>query len=106
MSTYLIAFVVSDFTCDEGVIDENLPHYVCSREEAKSTREIANDAGPKLVKVLEDWTGITYSNSTITKMHQFAIPDFSAGAMENWGLLTYRYKYFFLGTNIKILYLF
>ncbi|XP_068909492.1 aminopeptidase N-like [Tenebrio molitor] len=91
MSTYLIAFVVSDFTCTEGEdLEPGVAYAVCSRDEAKDTREIAVEVGPKLTKVLEEFTGIKYSESTITKMDQFAIPDFSAGAMENWGLLTYR----------------
>ncbi|EEZ99297.2 aminopeptidase N-like protein [Tribolium castaneum] len=90
MSTYLVAFVVSDYTCDETMIDDTTHHLVCSRSEAAPNRKIANEAGPKLVKVMEDWTGIKYSESGMTKMHQLAIPDFSAGAMENWGLLTYR----------------
>jgi aminopeptidase N len=91
MSTYLIAFVVSDFTCTEGEdIEPGVAYAVCSRDEAKDTREIAVQVGSKLTKVLEEFIGIKYSESTITKMDQFAIPDFSAGAMENWGLLTYR----------------
>lgn len=91
MSTYLVAFVISDFTCtDSTPIEAGVSHTVCSRSETASLREIAVRIGPQLVHVMENFTGIKYSASTITKMHQVAIPDFSAGAMENWGLLTYR----------------
>lgn len=91
MSSYIIAFVVSDFTCSAGEeIESGIPHQVCSRDEAASTREVAVDVGPKLTWALEEFTNIKYNESTIKKLDQFAIPDFSAGAMENWGLITYR----------------
>jgi aminopeptidase N len=91
MSSYIIAFVVSDFTCSGGAeIEPGIPHQVCSRDEAESTREVAVDVGPKLTWALEEFTNIKYNESTIKKLDQFAIPDFSAGAMENWGLITYR----------------
>ncbi|EEZ99296.1 aminopeptidase N-like protein [Tribolium castaneum] len=91
MSTYLIAFIVSDFTCSGSTpIEEAIPHLVCSRNEAVSTRELAEKVGPKLMWAMENFTGIAYNVSKITKVHQVAIPDFAAGAMENWGLVTYR----------------
>ncbi|XP_044259024.1 uncharacterized protein LOC123007677 [Tribolium madens] len=90
MPTYLVAFVVSDFTCDEEAIDEVTKHFVCSRNETAPIREIAAKTGPKLIKVMEEWTGIKYSELGITKMHHFAIPDFQYSAMENWGLITYK----------------
>lgn len=92
MPTYLIAFVISDFTCSDGVdIEAEIPYWVCSQPETVETRDFAVDIGPKIIWALEDMTGIKYSESQIGKIHQFAIPDFSAGAMENWGLVTYRY---------------
>lgn len=91
MSTYLIAFIVSDFTCDQGDnLFGELPYTVCSRAEAASTRELAVAKGPPLLRAIEDFTQIKYNVSTIDKMEQYAIPDFAAGAMENWGLVTYR----------------
>lgn len=90
MSTYLVAFVISDFTCTEGEPVGTAPYHVCSRDDEAEHRAWAVDVGSKLLASLSEFTGYEYSNA-ISKMDQFAIPDFASGAMENWGLVTYRY---------------
>lgn len=91
MSTYLVAFVVSKFICTEGLpIAANVQHYVCSTPESQNDRLLANEFSAPLMQSLEYITGIPYNYSGLNKMHQVAVPDFSAGAMENWGLVTYR----------------
>lgn len=91
MPTYLIAFIVSDFNCTEGnVIDTDVPHYVCSTKESAAERQLAVDYGPIIMKSLENMTCLKYKDQGLGKMHQVALPDFSAGAMENWGIVTYR----------------
>ncbi|XP_076397775.1 aminopeptidase N-like [Megachile rotundata] len=87
MSTYLVAFVVSDYgkvnTSDDSFRVWTKPH-------ALDQAKYALDAGENLMKKLEEYTGIGYGVSTLGKMDQISIKDFSAGAMENWGLVTYR----------------
>lgn len=89
MSTYLVAFVVSKF----AHLHSNVLEYyrVFAREEAIDTANYTLYIAAPLVKNLENFTGIEYISTGIGKLDQIAIPDFSAGAMENWGLITYRY---------------
>ncbi|XP_050307887.1 membrane alanyl aminopeptidase-like [Anthonomus grandis grandis] len=90
MSTYLVAFIVSDFTCTNGtLIEGSLSNQVCSTTKSNSTRSFALEVAPKVIDHLNAYLNINYS-SRMTKLDQVAIPDFSAGAMENWGLITYR----------------
>ncbi|KAJ8921487.1 hypothetical protein NQ315_003105 [Exocentrus adspersus] len=89
MPTYLLALVVSDFTCTSGASIGNTTYQVCSRNESAATRQLALDLGPQLLAALNNFTGYDYGVA-MEKMDQVAIPDFAAGAMENWGLVTYR----------------
>lgn len=86
MSTYLIAFLVSNFK-PRG--NDNFT--VIARPEAYDQTRYSYDIGQDLLQELNEFTGYPYNTMKDTeKMDLAAIPDFSAGAMENWGLLTYR----------------
>ncbi|XP_018335613.1 aminopeptidase Ey [Agrilus planipennis] len=87
MSTYLVAFIVSDYASIYDPVDKN---GVWSRKEAIGTGDYGFQIAPKLVAAYENYTGIEYLSTGIGKLDQVAIPDFGAGAMENWGLITYR----------------
>ena len=83
MSSYLVAFVISDFKS----LSENKNFSIWTRPNAIETAKHSLTAATKLLKILEDITGIDYS---LPKMDLVAVPDFKAGAMENWGLVTFR----------------
>nr|CAI5856221.1 unnamed protein product [Callosobruchus analis] len=84
------SLVISDFTCSEwsnpGSTTKN---GVCSRSDTANNRAWALEITPKLLNALNTYTGILYTDS-ISKVDQVALPDFRSGAMENWGLITYR----------------
>ncbi|CAG4917342.1 unnamed protein product [Colias eurytheme] len=82
MSTYLVAFAVTDF----GNMSYN-NFSVWARKEALSSAAYALDIGPKILKFLEEYYKIKFP---LPKIDMIALPDFKAGAMENWGLLTFR----------------
>ena len=86
MSTYLLAFVVSDFDYRTG-LNLGTEFRIWSRKEAIEETKYAADIGPKILKYYETYFNIPFP---LPKQDMIAIPDFSAGAMENWGLITYR----------------
>ncbi|KAL1506097.1 hypothetical protein ABEB36_005525 [Hypothenemus hampei] len=82
MSTYLVAFLISDFqNITKGTFS------VWARSSALSQAKFALETAPLILRYYEKFFGIPYP---LPKIDMVAIPDFSAGAMENWGLITYR----------------
>jgi hypothetical protein len=86
MSTYLVAFIVSDFESLSSDAKYNFSAW--ARPNAIDNAQYSQAIGPRLVDFYEHYTGIDYE---FPKIDQVAVPDFAAGAMENWGLITYRY---------------
>lgn len=84
MSTYLVAVLVSDFSV---IINATASFSIWTRPEAISQAEYALDFGPEMLTYFED---LFAYEDPMPKIDMAAIPDFSAGAMENWGMITYR----------------
>uniref|UniRef100_A0A7N6AGR5 Aminopeptidase n=1 Tax=Anabas testudineus TaxID=64144 RepID=A0A7N6AGR5_ANATE len=89
MSTYLLAFIVSDFVSIQSNQNNNLLIRIWARKKAIDDRQgdyALNVTGP-ILQFYERYYNATYP---LSKSDQIALPDFNAGAMENWGLVTYR----------------
>lgn len=91
MSSYLVAFIVSEFVCIKGNYSDLTPTNLCTRNGTEEEVTVALEVAPKVLEVMADYTGYPYEHSGMKKMTQVAVPDFAAGAMENWGIVTYRY---------------
>ncbi|XP_017124110.1 aminopeptidase N [Drosophila elegans] len=89
MPSYLVAFIVSEFVYSEGELN-GLPQRVFSRKGTENEQEWALTTGMLVEKRLSDYFGVPFA---LPKLDQAGIPDFAAGAMENWGLATYREEY-------------
>lgn len=71
--------------------DTARPFVIYARDNVGITGDLALDIGELLLDEMEKYTQIPYyTMADHMNMKQAAIPDFSAGAMENWGILTYR----------------
>ncbi|XP_048749587.1 aminopeptidase N-like isoform X4 [Ostrea edulis] len=87
VSTYLLAFIVSDFIYKEDVTANGITYRAWARPEAVNQTEYALSVGTKVLTYFENYFGIPFP---LPKQDMIALPDFAAGAMENWGLITYR----------------
>ncbi|XP_047022343.1 aminopeptidase N-like isoform X1 [Helicoverpa zea] len=91
MSTYLVAYVLSDFKSLETSYTSKdnitIPIKIWTRPELIGKAKYASTITPKLLAYYEEVFGVPYA---LDKMDLIAIPDFSSGAMENWGLVTFR----------------
>ncbi|CAI2724062.1 unnamed protein product [Schistosoma spindalis] len=87
MSTYLLAFVVSQFSNIQRTDNRGRNFTVWARPDKIRSAEYALDIGIKLLEYFENYFGIPYS---LPKMDMIAIPNSSILAMENWGLITYN----------------
>ncbi len=86
MSTYLVAFLVGDFKCTEGKSD-GVPIRACSTPDKVELTKFALESAKYVLHYYNDYFGIKYP---MPKLDMVALPDFEAGAMENFGCITYR----------------
>uniref|UniRef100_A0A8C7CLA4 Aminopeptidase n=1 Tax=Oncorhynchus kisutch TaxID=8019 RepID=A0A8C7CLA4_ONCKI len=86
MSTYLVAFIVANFTSITRNVSNTLVS-VYSVPEKKEHTQYALDTASRLLQFYNTVFDIDYP---LRKLDLVAIPDFLAGAMENWGLITFR----------------
>ncbi|NXX83399.1 AMPN Aminopeptidase, partial [Urocolius indicus] len=88
MSTYLLAFIVSQFS-QVNTTARNVLIRIWGRPEAISEGqgEYALQVTGPILNFFENHYNTAYP---LDKSDQVGLPDFSAGAMENWGLVTYR----------------
>jgi aminopeptidase N/puromycin-sensitive aminopeptidase len=86
MSTYLVAFLVGDFQCTGGRQD-GVDLRVCSTPDRVALAPFALDIAKYALHYYDDYFGIHYP---LEKLDFIGIPDFEAGAMENFGAITFR----------------
>ncbi|KAK2918320.1 aminopeptidase Ey [Channa argus] len=88
MSTYLLAIIVSDYShlsAQQGNILIRIWARRAAIEQGQGNYAI-NVTGP-ILEFFQLYYNISYP---LSKSDQIALPDFYFGAMENWGLVTYR----------------
>ena len=107
MSTYLVAFVICDFALSsEQTPTHNITVSVIAAKDKLDQADFALHTAAKITEHYEKYFGIRYPLPKQGSGHYYqsfisitpivlikdliAIPDFGAGAMENWGLITYR----------------
>ncbi|MBR0460424.1 M1 family metallopeptidase [Candidatus Saccharibacteria bacterium] len=100
MSTYLLAFVIGKFhhrstTNQHGV---KITSY-CALNQDPDTLDFANHIAAESLDYYDEKFATPYP---LQKLDQVAIPDFEAGAMENWGLVTYRESCMLAGPSSAI----
>ncbi len=87
MSTYLVAMLVGDFVCRDGVRRRHADPRLLDARQARAHRLRARSGASSSSQFYNDYFGITYP---FGKLDIIAVPDFAAGAMENAGAITFR----------------
>ncbi len=86
MSTYLLYLGVGNFDSVKGKIGR-IDETVATTPGKRSFAALPLGYAKTFVKFYERYFKIDYP---LPKLHLLAIPDFAAGAMENWGAITFR----------------
>ncbi|KAG5880379.1 hypothetical protein JTB14_027286 [Gonioctena quinquepunctata] len=87
MSTYLVAAVIGEYDYIEDESSDGVLVRVYTPKGKKEQGKFALEVATKVLPFYKEYFDIAYP---LPKIDLIAIADFSAGAMENWGLVTYR----------------
>lgn len=100
MSTYLLAWVIGPLKSVSDVTRHGVKvtSYGALNQPTESLL-FANQVAVRSLDYYRDLFGVKYS---LPKLDQVALPDFEAGAMENWGLVTYRESMMLAGLDATL----
>lgn len=87
MSTYLLAFVYGELEYKEAKSAGGTTVRIYSTPDKIGLTDFGLDVSVKSLDFFENYFGVPYP---LPKLDVIGLPDFSAGAMENWGLITFR----------------
>ncbi len=90
MSTYLLYIGIGDFYFLEDKYKDVLIRVAFTPKEKLEGAKFALENCKKFLSYLEEYFNVPYP---LKKLDLIAIPDFAAGAMENWGAITFRENY-------------
>lgn len=100
MSSYLLAFALGNLQGKTASSKNGTEVGVFStKAHNPKTLDFALDIAVRVIDFYEDYFGVRYP---IPLSYHVALPDFSAGAMENWGLVTYREVYLLVDENSTV----
>ena len=88
MSSYLLAFVIGELHKKTARTKSGVEVNVwATPAQNENTLDFALDIAARSIDFYDEYFGVKYP---LPKSDHIALPDFSSGAMENWGLITYR----------------
>lgn len=87
MSVYLLAFVTGDMGYREAKTRSGVAIRAYATPDNVADTGFGLDAAVKIIDFFDDYFGVPYP---LPKLDMVALPDFNVGAMENWGLMTFR----------------
>ena len=88
MSSYLLAFVIGELHKKTARTKSGVEVSVwATPAQNENTLDFALDIATRSIDFYDEYFGVKYP---LPKSDHVALPDFSSGAMENWGLITYR----------------
>lgn len=88
MSTYLVAWVTGELHAKSAKTNRGIDVSIwATPAQPVASLDFALDIAVRAIEFYEDYFGTEYP---LPKSDHIALPDFSSGAMENWGLITYR----------------
>ncbi len=100
MSTYLLAFVIGDLKKVSGKtksgVDVNI---FATPAQSASSLNFALEVAIRSIDFYDEYFGVPYP---LPKSDHVALPDFSSGAMENWGIITYRETCLLVGDSTSL----
>mgnify|MGYP003083121948 FL=1 len=88
MSSYLLAFVIGELHKKTARTKSGVEVNVwATPAQNENTLDFALNIATRSIDFYDEYFGVKYP---LPKSDHVALPDFSSGAMENWGLITYR----------------
>lgn len=88
MSSYLLAFVAGELHKKTAITKRGIEvNAWATPAQSPESIDFGLDIATRTIDFFEEYFGVDYP---LPKSDHVALPDFSSGAMENWGLITYR----------------